>query len=142
MRSGLGHAVDLPPADRVRYLDSNAVPTPSFARELAAVFENSGGFTSIVEHAAAGTVEPDDPWIGRRLSPYRVLRLIGRGGSERSTKAAARMASKNASPLSSSSRHSIPASPAAASSRNARSSPAWTCQSACLLDGDDDRGIR
>src|SRR5690348_9667304 len=73
-------AVDLPPAERERYLDEQCGADTDLRREIARMFENAAGFTNVVESAAAAAVEGADPWIGQRLGPYRVVRLIGHGG--------------------------------------------------------------
>lgn len=74
-------AVDLPPAERDRYLDEQCGPDTDLRREVAGMFADAAGFTGVVESAAAAATDDDaDPWVGRRLGPYRVLRLIGHGG--------------------------------------------------------------
>ena len=46
------------------------------------MFRDAGrGFTGVVGHAAAAVaIVAGDAWIGQRLGPYRMVRLLGEGG--------------------------------------------------------------
>ena len=74
-------AVELSTPERARFLDEQCRGDEDLRRELTAMFQDDGnGITGLVEHAAAAVVENSDAWIGQRLGPYRLMRLIGQGG--------------------------------------------------------------
>ena len=73
-------AAELPPAERAPFLDEHCGGDEDLRRELTAMFRDAGGVTEVVAQAAATAVEASDAWIGQRLGPYRVVRLIGQGG--------------------------------------------------------------
>ncbi|HEX8723649.1 MAG TPA: hypothetical protein VF736_23740, partial [Pyrinomonadaceae bacterium] len=90
-------AVDLPPAERPRYVAQACGGDEALRRQVWALveqFEEAGDF--IEEPAmAAGPFQPTDPYatapltgpldvvdpaIGRRIGPYVIAREVGRGG--------------------------------------------------------------
>jgi tRNA A-37 threonylcarbamoyl transferase component Bud32 len=74
-------AVELPPPDRARFLDEQCQGDDDLRRELTAMLgDAASGFTKAVEHAAAAAAGDGGSWPGRKLGPYRVVRLIGQGG--------------------------------------------------------------
>ncbi|HTX77036.1 MAG TPA: serine/threonine-protein kinase, partial [Terracidiphilus sp.] len=74
-------AVELAASDRERFLDEQCRGNEDLRRELAAMFQNEGNsITGLVEHAAAAVMEDSGAWVGQRLGPYRLIRLIGQGG--------------------------------------------------------------
>lgn len=74
-------AADLAPAERAQFLDLQCGADAEMRRQLSAMFGDEGnGVTGIVEQAAAAVAEDPDAWSGKRLGPYRLIRLIGQGG--------------------------------------------------------------
>jgi tetratricopeptide (TPR) repeat protein len=74
-------AAELPPQERTRFLDEECHGDEDLRRELTAMLRDAGsGFTNAVEHGAAAVAADPDTWSGRRVGPYRILRMIGQGG--------------------------------------------------------------
>jgi len=74
-------AVELPPAERARFLDEQCRGDEDLRRELTAMFRDiAGGLTDLVRDAAVAVVDDPGAWSGKRLGPYRLVRLIGQGG--------------------------------------------------------------
>ena len=73
-------AVELTPEERARFLDQECGDDDDMRRQLTAMLRDNGGFTGVVQSAAAAVVDDAGKWIGERLGPYRIVRLIGHGG--------------------------------------------------------------
>ena len=74
-------AAELAPSERVRFLDEQCRGDEDLRRELTEMFRDAGsGLTDMVARAAAAVVEDPGAWGGKRLGPYRLIRLIGEGG--------------------------------------------------------------
>jgi eukaryotic-like serine/threonine-protein kinase len=74
-------ASELSPTDRARFLDEECREDEDLRRELTAMLRDAGsGFTHAVEHTASALASDSDPWHGRKVGPYRIVRLIGQGG--------------------------------------------------------------
>ena len=74
-------AAELPPLERARFLDEQCQGDEDLRRELTAMLRDAGsGFTNAVEHAATAVANEAGEWTGRRVGPYRIVRLIGQGG--------------------------------------------------------------
>ena len=74
-------AAGLDPGDRTRFIDEKCAGDEELRRELMAALHDGGsGFTGVVEQAAAAAAEDDENASGRRVGPYRIVRLLGRGG--------------------------------------------------------------
>jgi tRNA A-37 threonylcarbamoyl transferase component Bud32/tetratricopeptide (TPR) repeat protein len=74
-------AAELSPPDRERFLDEQCQGDEELRRELTAMLGDAGsGFTKAVEHAAAAVASDPGSWPGRKVGPYRIVRLIGQGG--------------------------------------------------------------
>jgi hypothetical protein len=73
-------AAELPPEERARFLDEQCAGDQELRGELTAMFRDAGaGVTGVVGQAAAA-LAAGDAWIGQRLGPYRIVRLLGEGG--------------------------------------------------------------
>ena len=74
-------AAELSPPDRGRFLDEHCQGDEDLRRELTAMLGDAdSGFTNAVEHAAAAVAGDPGTWPGRKVGPYRIVRLIGQGG--------------------------------------------------------------
>ena len=74
-------AVELSPTERARFLYEKCSGDEDLRSQLNAMFRDGrGGITGVVERAAAAVAEDRAAWSGRRLGPYRIIRLIGQGG--------------------------------------------------------------
>ncbi|HTS76974.1 MAG TPA: serine/threonine-protein kinase [Bryobacteraceae bacterium] len=74
-------AAELPPLERARFLDEQCQGDEDLRRELTTMLGDVGsGFTNAVEHAATAVAQETGEWTGRRVGPYRIVRLIGQGG--------------------------------------------------------------
>jgi len=74
-------AVELPPPERERFLDEQCRDDDDLRRELTDMLRDAGsGLTNAVEHAAAAVAGDSCAWTGRKIGPYRIVRLIGQGG--------------------------------------------------------------
>ena len=74
-------AAELAPADRARFLDEHCQGDDDLRRDVIAMFAEAGsGFTNLVEDAAAAVAGDQDTWSGRKVGPYRIVRMIGQGG--------------------------------------------------------------
>ncbi len=74
-------AVELSPAERTSFLEKQCSGDDELLRELTAMFRDTGGnITGMVRDAAAAVVDDPGAWSGKRLGPYRLIRLIGQGG--------------------------------------------------------------
>ncbi len=68
-------------ADRSRIIEEQCAGDDELRRELLAAFRDEGsGLTGLVGQAATAVAEVEDPWNGRRMGPYRIVRPLGRGG--------------------------------------------------------------
>ena len=77
-------ALELPPAERVAYLDRVCGGDGDLRAEVAAMLaadtpEHALGIERLVQEARAPTSGPD-PFVGIRLGPWRVVDVIGHGG--------------------------------------------------------------
>jgi eukaryotic-like serine/threonine-protein kinase len=74
-------AVELPPPERECFLDEQCQGDDDLRRELTAMLGDAGsGFTNAVQAHAAAIAGDSGAWIGRKIGPYRIVRLIGQGG--------------------------------------------------------------
>jgi tRNA A-37 threonylcarbamoyl transferase component Bud32 len=74
-------AAELSPPERARFLDEQCQGDEDLRRELIAMLDGAGsGFTNAVQHAAAAIADDSGAWSGRKVGPYRIVRLIGQGG--------------------------------------------------------------
>jgi len=74
-------AAGLDPTERTRFIEEQCAGDEDLRRELMAAFKDEeSGLTGVVEQAAAEVAESEDKWTGRRMGPYRIVRLLGRGG--------------------------------------------------------------
>ncbi len=76
-------ALDLPPADRDRFVAEQTAGDAALARDVRGMLAHAEAGGSRIAAAiaeAARTIEPHNGWIGRRCGPYRIVREIGRGG--------------------------------------------------------------
>ena len=74
-------AASMEAAARDRFIDDRCAGDEELRRELKAAFGDGGsGLTAVVERAAADAASGAEPWSGRRVGPYRIVRPIGRGG--------------------------------------------------------------
>jgi serine/threonine-protein kinase len=75
---------DRPPSERSAYLKRECGEDEALQREVLELLahETADGFLEDpIRHATiAVAVEPSDEMLGRRIGPYRLTRLIGRGG--------------------------------------------------------------
>ena len=76
---------DLTPAERRRYFERTEVP-PDFQAELESLLEFDSPDTAMVDLVATGAEAFLDsleefPAPGLRCGPYRLMRLLGRGGT-------------------------------------------------------------
>ena len=76
-------AVERPAAERDRFLDEACAGDPALRDEVASLVarhESSGDFLETPAAALPGALDDDAPLEGRSLGPYRVERVLGRGG--------------------------------------------------------------
>jgi len=78
----LGDVLDLPEAERQRFIDSACAGWPALAAEVESLLieERRRGPLDAVAAAGAGAGHGDESLKGRRVGPYRMIREIGRGG--------------------------------------------------------------
>ncbi len=68
-------------AERTRFIDERCANDVELRRELLDAFRDADRtLDGIVEKAAAAAVGGGDPWTGRRLGQYQILRIVGEGG--------------------------------------------------------------
>ena len=74
-------AAALDPAARARFIDEQSAGDDELRRNLLTAFrDGTSGLTDVVGQAAASAAASDETWAGRRFGPYRVVRVLGRGG--------------------------------------------------------------
>ena len=74
-------ASELSSTDRASFLDRECAGDEDLRRELTAMLGDAGsGFTHAVEQVAAAVANDSSTWSGRKVGPYRIVRLIGQGG--------------------------------------------------------------
>lgn len=76
-------ALELPPGDRAAWLESACADDIALRRQAESLISHSEEHTGIGEaigDAAASLIAPQDPVEGGAIGPYRILRLLGRGG--------------------------------------------------------------
>src|SRR5579864_243504 len=76
-------AVDLPPRERLAFLESNCAGDAELRAEVEAMLaadDNSGEAIASAVRGEASLLLESQPLEGERLGSYRVLREIGRGG--------------------------------------------------------------
>jgi tetratricopeptide (TPR) repeat protein len=80
VRDLLDSALELPPAERSKYLDENCTD-PQVRRSVEALIESYEQSAAFLEKPAIRTFsELDQSWTGRMLGPYKLLDEIGAGG--------------------------------------------------------------
>src|SRR4030095_13874526 len=79
-----GAVIDRPADERDAYLKRDCGPDQDLRREVLSLLERDTAEDfirdSIASAALSFTGEPKDDLTGERIGPYRVTRLIGRGG--------------------------------------------------------------
>ena len=74
-------AAALDPAARALFIDEQSAGDDELRRNLLTAFrDGTSGLTDVVGQAAASAAASDETWAGRRFGPYRVVRVLGRGG--------------------------------------------------------------
>jgi tetratricopeptide (TPR) repeat protein len=79
------HVRDLPIEARASFLDVACIDDPALVGELhamlAAISGGPGlGIERFVVDEDAPDADEEDPWVGERLGPWRLTRIVGRGG--------------------------------------------------------------
>jgi hypothetical protein len=81
VRRALDAALDAPPAERTRRVRDACGQDESLCREALSLLEFADSGEWLIDRPAAARLEPDDELEeGTRLGPYRVERLLDRGG--------------------------------------------------------------
>ena len=86
IKDALATALELPWEERSGYLDKTCGDDDQLRREIELLLEHerqTGQFlseTSLAEVTAALLPEEDNPWIGRRIGAYQIVKQIGAGG--------------------------------------------------------------
>jgi non-specific serine/threonine protein kinase/serine/threonine-protein kinase len=74
-------ALDRSPATRDAFLESACGSDVDVRREVEALLRAHDQSATILDRSAAEWLDAAEPdWCGRRVGPYRVLRIVGRGG--------------------------------------------------------------
>ena len=82
----LAEALELPPAEQAAFVDRRAGADGALHDELMALLAAAAPTGSLLDSVPAELAldaleaHVQRPWIGRRIGPYRLLQLIGRGG--------------------------------------------------------------
>jgi serine/threonine-protein kinase len=87
IRALLAEALELPPAERERFLDEACGPATACRAEVEALLAAEAAAGDLLDVPAAvvaadlaGGEEEDDPNVGRSFGSYRIVERIGRGG--------------------------------------------------------------
>ncbi len=73
----LDAALDRPPGDRAAFVDQACSDDPTLSREVKALLDHDD--PDFIDRPAFD-LHGEDPATGRRIGPYRLRRLLGRGG--------------------------------------------------------------
>jgi non-specific serine/threonine protein kinase/serine/threonine-protein kinase len=85
VREVLDAVLDLPSAERTRYLDE-ACPEPSVRRYIESLmlsYEQAGSFLeqpAVISDVGSPSEKGADSWVGRRIGAYQIVEQIGEGG--------------------------------------------------------------
>lgn len=86
LKEAFSRAADLPAEERSSYLERLSSDQPALVAELRSLLEShdrAGEFLDVVIEVERREILAEaaaDPWIGRQLGPYSVVRPLGRGG--------------------------------------------------------------
>src|SRR5579872_7010941 len=76
-------AAELTAEEQSRFLDEQCGSDRELRQKLSEMLRRDGqteNFSAIVQATAALFVEHGDRWQGRHLGPYRIIRILGKGG--------------------------------------------------------------
>ena len=76
----LARLLAAPAGRRAALLDDLRRESPEVAREVAELLAASDQMPDMLQRESFLAEQGDDPWVGRRIGAYRVLRVLGRGG--------------------------------------------------------------